>query len=227
MRLNSIDKKIAQAMANLNPEKFEIVTHSLYHFKELQGDIGGAKTIPADMSFFQIKTGSPDDDGVATTEEDTNMTDVGKIGTGYKFWGQYVRAVCLPSKSDETPVVRALDKTAINKALVNDMGKVMNRGVVKLTVLDQPFLTIAPIMSLPSGIGLSHESARSFDTNLSSGSVASGWNVLSNSRPIDLWLAGQISFNFKVTFPAGTFKLYNNFRLGFFIDGFLARPRLA
>jgi len=227
MRLNSIDPKIAMAMKGLDPNKFEIITHSLYHFKKITGALDGNTKMPTSLSFFQTKTGAVDDDGVATTLEDTNMSDAGKIGTGYKFWGQYVRFLQLPDKADETPALKDFKKDLPQQHIQNDLVKILARGVVDLKVLNQPFLTVAPLMSLPSGIGANFQAPSSIDRNMGSGMVSSGWNVLSNARAIDLWLEGQISFEFKVAFPSGDFPVYNSHRMAFFIDGFLARPRLA
>jgi hypothetical protein len=225
MRTQSIDPKISAAFKNIDMNTYEVLVWDLYHIKTLTGAQDGSITINPSLSYFQLKTGQPDDNGQPTTYEDTNMEVPGQIGTPYKFWGQNIKAFILPAKTDDTPLMKAFDKLNLNKSFVNDAGKILSRGVVTLSVLNQPVARIAPIMAIPAGMGASVASVQGFDVDAISASVSNGWAVASNDHAIDLYLENQISFDFKAEFPGGVFPLYNTLRLGFRIGGFLVRPR--
>lgn len=225
MRTSSLDPQITKVFANVDPASSEVIVHELYHIKELAGKSDGTVSIAPELSFFQIQTGQADDNGLATTYEDTNMEVAGKIGTPYKFWGQSLSAFVLPSKSDTTPAIKTFDKLNPQAAFVNDAYKLLMRGNVSVNVLNQPIIRVAPIMGIPGGIGAQVPAIAPFDADFNTSPVQNGVAIASNRYPIDLYLEDQLSFTFKVSFPAGVFALYNNLRLGFKIHGLLIRPR--
>jgi len=225
MRTQSIDPKISSVFKSVDQNASEVLVHNLYHIKTLVGNPDGSVTIAPELSYFQIKVGQSDDNGIATTYEDTNMEVAGQIGSPYKFWGQSISAFVLPAKDDETPAVKTFDKAALQKSFVNDAVKLLGRGFVTINVLNQPMFRMAPIMGIPAGQGVSTASVQGFDANVGASSVSNGWAIGSNKQPLDLYLEDQLNFDFRVAFPAGVFKLYNTVRLGFRIDGFLIRPR--
>jgi hypothetical protein len=224
MRTQSIDPYISNVFKSIDMKAFEVLCHTLYHTKTLTGAQDGSVSIPSELSYFQIKTGQQDDTGASTTYEDTNMEVAGQIGTPYKFWGQTLHAYVLPAKDSEVPALDIFDKANVKKSYVNDAVKLLGRGVVTINILNQPIARVAPIMAIPSGMGAKANAVFGFDADVASQSVENGVSGV-NGYPIDLYLENQISFDFKVNFPGGVFKLYNNLRLGFAIKGFLIRPR--
>ena len=224
MRTQSIDPYISNVFKTVDMKANEVLVHTMYHNKTITGAADGSVSIPAELSFFQIKTGQQDDTGFVTTYEDLNMEAAGQIGSPYKFWGQTLHAFVLPKKDSEEPAVDLFDKAALKKSLVNDTVKLLGRGVVTINILNQPLLRVAPIMQIPAGVGLKGNSAFSFDAEVASQSVENGVAGI-NGYPLDLYLEDQMNFDFKVNFPGGTFKLYNTLRLCFAIKGFLIRPR--
>ena len=223
MRTQSIDPKISQLFKSVDMNTYEVLVHELYHIKTITGKDDGTVTIPSELSYFQIKTGQQDDNGVATTYEDVNMEVAGQIGSPYKFWGQSVEAFVLPAKDSEKPALDLVNTAALEKSYINDAAKILGRGVVTISVLNQPIARIAPVGGLPSGLGAKTQSVFSFDTNLAAEGVFNGMG--GQAHPLDLYLENQLAFDFKVGFPSGVFKLYNTLRLGFKIKGFLIRPR--
>jgi len=221
MRTQSIDPYISNVFKNIDMKANEVLCHRLYHTKTITGAAGGATKIPAELSYFQIKTGQQDDTGFATTYEDINMDVAGQIGTPYKFWGQSLNAYILPDKASVLPALVTFDKAKPEESFVNDAVKILGRGVVTINILNQPIARVAPIMAIPAGMGAKTNAFFSFDTEYLSSSVDSGVG----GYPLDLYLEDQISFDFKVSFPSGVFALYNTLRLGFAITGFLIRPR--
>lgn len=224
MRTQSIDPYISNVFKTVDMKANEVLCHTLYHIKTVSGKQDGSVSIPAELSYFQIKTGQQDDTGAPTTYEDLNMEVAGQIGTPYKFWGQTLHAFVLPAKDSEVPALDLFDKANVKKSYVNDAVKLLGRGVVSINILNQPIARVAPIMAIPSGMGAKASSIVAFDENVASQSVENGVSGV-NGYPLDLYLENQISFDFKVNFPGGTFPLYNTLRLGFAIKGFLIRPR--
>ncbi len=227
IRTKTLEPKIMLKIDALNKRveagQLERLVHSLYHIKEIQGASDGSKVIPSELNYFAIKTGQNDDNGKPTTYADTNMDTPSAISQGYYFWGQNIRFVALPSKDDETPFVKSIDKNALEKFFINDVGKILADGVVNIEVADKPLVRIAPIMSFPSGIGV--VSSTVVGDGSFSGSIIQLGNLdIQSVRPIDLWLENNITFKFKVSFPTPK-KVYNTFRLGVYIDGILYRPR--
>lgn len=223
MRTQSIDPYISNVFKSVDMKANEVLCHTLYHMKTITGAQDGSVSIPTELSFFQIKTGQADDTGAATTLEDINMDVAGQIGTPYKFWGQTLHAFILPAKDSEVPAVDLFDKAAVKKSYINDAVKLMNRGVVSINILNQPIARVAPIAMIPSGMGVKVSSVVGFDANVAAQTLENGTGK--DGYPIDLYLENQISFDFKVNFPSGAFRLYNTLRLGFAMKGFLIRPR--
>ena len=112
MRTQSIDPYISNVFKTVDMKANEVLCHTLYHTKSLTGNQDGNTKIPAELSFFQIRTGQQDDTGAATTYEDLNMEVAGQIGTPYKFWGQTLQAYVLPAKDSEVPALDLFDKAA-------------------------------------------------------------------------------------------------------------------
>lgn len=219
----SIAKRVAELDTKVQAGQLEKIVHTIYHIKEIAGDMGGTKYLPSELNFFSIKTGQNDDNGIPTTYADTNMDSPSAISQGYYFWGQTIRVVALHSKSDETPLIKSIDKTALEKFFINDIGKVFEDGVLTIEVADKPLVRIAPIMSCPSGIGLKVASVQG-DGSFANANFENSESILSNSRPFDLWLENNLTFKFRINYPSAK-KIYNSFRLGCFIDGILYRPR--
>ena len=224
MRTQSIDPYISNVFKGIDMKAFEVLVHTMYHIKTISGKADGTVNIPSELSYFQIKTGQQDDTGFATSYEDINMEVPGQIGTPYKFWGQTLHAFTLPAKDSEKPALDLFDKAAVEKSFLNDSVKLLNRGVVTLNILNQPILRVAPIGMIPAGMAAKAPSVFGFDANVAAQTVENGVDGVSG-YPIDLYLEDQISFDFRVNFPSGVFKLYNTLRLGFAIKGFLIRPR--
>lgn len=224
MRTQSIDPYISNVFKSVDMKAFEVLVHTMYHIKTINGAQDGSVSIPSELSYFQIKTGQQDDTGAPTTYEDVNMEVAGQIGTPYKFWGQTLHSFVLPSKVSEVPALDVFDKAAVQKSFLNDAVKLMNRGVVTINILNQPIARIAPIAAIPAGMGAKAPSVFGFDANVAAQTVQNGGDGITG-YPIDLYLEDQIAFDFKVNFPSGVFKLYNTLRLGFAIKGFLIRPR--
>jgi len=225
IRLKTMENGIAKKMATLdidvaNGTKEKLV-HSLYHIKKISGKADGSVALPTELNYFSIKTGANDDDGTPTTYADINMDSAGMISQGYYFWGQDIRVVALPDKSDETPFIKAIDKANLNKFFVNDIGKILCDGVLSIEVADKPLVRLAPLISFPSMVGIDVPSIVGDTTFVNANFKVSG----EANRPIDLWLENNITFKFKVNFFGTPKKVYQDFRLGFFIDGILYRPR--
>jgi len=224
IRIKTMENGIAKKMAMLDLEVVngtkEKLVHSLYHIKRIVGNSDGSITLPSELNYFSIKTGANDDDGKPTTYADINMDSPGMISQGYYFWGQNIRVVALPDKEDETPFVKNIDSGNLHKFFVNDIGKILCDGVLSIEVADKPLIRIAPLLSFPSMIGVEVPSIQG------NGSFAnSSFKITGEARPIDLWLENNITFKFKVNFYGAPKKVYQSFRLGFFIDGILYRPR--
>ena len=225
MRTQSIDPKISGVFKNIDQNASEVIVHELYHIKTLTGAANGATNIPSELSFFQIKTGQNDDNGVPTTYEELNMEVAGQIGTPYKFWGQYLQAFVLPSKASNVPAYGIAVKTTPELYFANNAMRLLSRGVVTINILNQPLIRVAPISGIPAGMGVMTNAVSGFDSVINSEMAVNGVAAGSNKYPIDLYLENQLSFDFKVSFPGGVFPLYCDLRLGFKISGFLVRPR--
>lgn len=227
IRTKTIEPAIFERMAGLDLKvkagQLEKLTHTLYHIKEIVGADDGSKLLPSELNYFSIKTGQNDDNGLPTTYADTNMDSPSSISQGYSFWGQNIRIVVLPSKSDDKPFVKAIDKTALQKFAINDSGKVVADGVLTIEVADKPLVRIAPIMSCPSGVGVEIPAING-DGTFVNANFTLGKDEVGNVRPIDLWLENNLTFKFRINFPTSK-VIYNSFRLGCFIDGVLYRPR--
>jgi len=221
LRTTSIDPKISSRLNMVNQENRELIAKSLYFFKTLEGAADGSKKISPELSFFHVASGQPDDTGLTTSKEDTNMERPKALGQPYAMWIQAVRCVILPPKDDEKPLLKTYDKAALEKSFVNDAAKLLGRGVVRMKIVDQTIFEIAPIGAIPSEIGMKSASIFGFDANVANSHVVAEGGIL----PIDVWLQGELTFDFKVEFPAGVFPLYNTLRLGFYLDGFFVRPR--
>ena len=225
IRLKTMENGIAKKMATLDIDVAngikEKLVHSLYHIKRITGNADGSVTLPTELNYFSIKTGANDDDGRPTTYADINMDSAGMISQGYYFWGQNIRVVALPDKDDETPFVKTVDKANLKKFFTNDIGKILCDGVLSIEVADKPLVRVAPLISFPSMVGVEVPSIVGDGTFVNSSFKVGG----ETNRPIDLWLENNITFKFKVNFFGTPKKVYEDFRLGFFIDGILYRPR--
>lgn len=217
-----IAKKTAELDMRVQAGSLEKLVHTLYHIKEIVGDTDG-KPLPSELNFFSIKTGQNDDNGKPTTYADTNMDTPSAISQGYYFWGQTIRIVVLPTKDDETPIIKSIDKDKLHKFFINDTAKVLADGVLTIEVADKPLVRISPLLSLPSGMGFKVPSIVG-DGSFCNASYESSDSIMSNSRPFDLWLENNLTFKFRINFPSSK-MIYNSFRLGCFIDGILYRPR--
>jgi hypothetical protein len=224
IRLKTMENSIAKKMAMLDLDVVngtkEKIVHSLYHIKRIVGASDGSITLPSELNYFSIKTGANDDDGRPTTYADINMDSAGMISQGYYFWGQNIRVVVLPDKEDEKPFIKDIDKNNLHKFFINDIGKILCDGVVSIEVADKPLVRLAPLMSFPSMIGIDVPSITGDGTFANA-----SFRTIGEIRPIDLWLENNITFKFKVNFYGTPKKVYQTFRLGFFIDGILYRPR--
>ncbi len=221
MRLNSVDRSITTRIDELLKMGYEINSQPKYHYREIEGALDGSKSIGSSYTFFNVQTGQE-----GTTKEDTNMDKASVIPSPDEMWVQSVRFVVMPSKSDTKPLLRDIDKTALEKHIFNDMGKILNRGVVTINQLGRDMLEISPLMLCPSGFGVVSPSVEGFDTNISGGLPFASVPLMSNARPVELYLVPEMSFSVKIEFPFGVFPLYNSLRIGFILEGFYARPKV-
>lgn len=222
MRLNSLDKSIPARIERLLATGYEVNAQPKYHYREIEGDITGTKSVASSYTFFNVSTGQE-----GTTKEDTNMDKPSAITSPDEFWVQSVRFVIMPSKSDNKPLLRDIDKTALEKHIINDIGKILNRGVVRVSQLGRDILEISPLMTCPSGIGVIAPQVSGFDVNLAGGLPISSVPLISNGRPIEMYLVSEMTFDFKLEFPAGVFALFNSLRIGFILDGLYLRPKVS
>lgn len=222
MRLNSIDNKIPARIQALLSKGYEVNAQPLYHFKEVAGAADGSKTCDPSYKFFSLAVGQEQ-----TSKEDTNMGKASVIAKPDEMWVQSLRFVVMPSKTDNAPILKAFDKAALEKHILNDMGRFLNRGVVSVNQMGRTILEMSPMFTCPSGFGTIAPSVAGFDTNVSSGTPLASVPLMSNARPIDLYLASEMSFEVKIDFPAGVFPVYNNLRIGFILEGFYARPQIS
>ena len=225
MRLNSIDPKISSAFKSV-PAGMEVLVDSIYHILPISGKSDGTVKMPATLKFFGTVVGQADAAGVPTTLEDTNMESANAIGDPYIFWGQHIQAFILPAKANLTPAIALIDKTNPEMSLANDAAQILNRGSVTISVQNQPLAIIAPVGTIPAGMGQIGVGYGSFDTNLGNTTSVNGTPSVDNGYPIDLYLEKLLTFGFKVEFPS-QFAVYNDLRLGFRIVGFKMRPRLG
>lgn len=198
----------------------ELLPYSYFDTLLVTGASDGSVSCASEYIFFQQQKGS-----AGVTAEDTNMVSPAKIGVPYRFLAQYCSISILP-KYDATDVAFAVADPAVPaKSLINDIAKVLTRGIVTMTLLDKDYLNVGPLMALPAGEGLEVSGLGMMDTGaLLAGYAKNGWGALSNKYAIEVPMAGENTFNVKIAFPKGVFVVRNSFRIKVQLDGILQRP---
>ncbi|MEM5806970.1 MAG: hypothetical protein QW474_01120 [Candidatus Aenigmatarchaeota archaeon] len=222
MRLNSLDPNITERIKQAMAKGYEVFPQPKYHYREIVGNQDGSVTIKPSYDFFSVAKGQE-----GTTLEDTNMDKQYAIPSPDEMWVQGIKFIIMPSKTDMTPLLKSVDKTALEKHLINDMGKILNRGVVNISQLSRDLLITAPLITCPASFGVLSPSVFGFDANISCGIPVSSVPLISNGRPLELYLASEMTFQVKIDFLSGVFPLYNNLRMGFILEGFYLRPKVS
>ncbi len=219
MRLTSLDPRITARIQALAKTK-EILAYRLYHYKTFEGDATNGKTLENSISYFSLAVGQE-----GTGYEDTNMPRPNSIGSGNAMWVQSIRSIVLPAKNDASPFLKAIDTNAIQKSIINDVAKVLNRGVITIKQQSQEVFKVSPISLIPTGYGVIPPQITG-ETALSAGLPLNSLPLISNGFPVELWLENEQTFDFTLQFETPV-VIYNTFRFGFILEGILVRPRIV
>ncbi|NMC98901.1 MAG: hypothetical protein GYA62_04190 [Bacteroidales bacterium] len=223
MRAKSINSKIQTIVDQLIADGYEKIPYEYYYYKTLP-----AGAIPTQIEFFHQVVGQSDG-SMTLTEEDTNMEKQSDFA--YPFLAQNISHIILPSRSLEA-IVQEIDTAGqdynIKKAIVNDIYKLYNSGVVKLNVQSKELFKVSPLMRIPSGVGVSGDLSISSSKSDSSkiyvgGLLMNGEAGRNNKFPIEIMFAPNTKFTFTLQFPKGTITTYNDLRIGFILEGILFR----
>jgi hypothetical protein len=223
MRDTYINPAIANAIKKLKEEGYSAIPYEFYHYRSFN-----AGNLPTKMEFFHQVIG--DTDGSLTlTEEDTNMDR--KSEFSYPFIAQYLCAKVLPAVNREA-FIEEIDTNApeydIKRALVNDILKIYNRGILRISVQNKEIIKITPLQRIPAGAGVSGSIAISSSNASSSriylgGLLINGENSRKNKFPIEIFFDTNIKFSFTLEYLRGTISIYNPLRIGFVLEGILFR----
>lgn len=223
VRRSYLNPKIQAIEEQLKAQGYDAIPSEYYSTRTLQAGILQPK-----YEFFHLVLG--DQDGNYTmTEEDTNMDR--KTEFSYPFIAQYLSCRILPAHDVEA-IVQEVDTSTsgynISKTLVNDILKLYNRGVVKLTIQNKEVLKVSPLIRIPSGCGVSGNLAISSSNASSSklyigGLLLNGSSDISNKYPVEIFFSNGVKFGFSLEFPKGAPTIYNNLRVSFVLEGIVFR----
>jgi hypothetical protein len=223
MRDVYMNPAIANAIKKLKDAGYSAIPYEFYHYRSFNVGL-----LPTKMDFFHQVIGDTDG-SVVLTEEDTNMDR--KSEFSYPFIAQYLCAKVLPAV-DREAFVEEIDTNAtgydIRRALVNDILKVYNRGLVRISVQNKEIIKITPLQRIPAGAGVSGSLAVSSSNASSSkiylgGLLINGENSRKNKFPIEIFFDTNIKFSFTLEYLRGALTIYNPLRIGFVLEGILFR----
>ena len=185
----------AQTKAFMQPNaNEEMIDQPLYHFQSY-GTSGATS-----FTFFQTTIGS-----ATNGLSDTNMEQAGALSLGKKMAVLSVSVHFIPS----APQVN--NAGASTASALNDIKKVIEGvGALQLTILNKPYLQVAPLSALPAGQGI-YTSGASYQATQASGAAGDGFIAYgTNGMPLPsaryqlctpLPIPSQVSFNVVITFP--------------------------
>jgi hypothetical protein len=223
MRLQSINPKVGEMIAELKAKGYSAIPYEYYHYRSFS-----AGTLPTKIEFFHQVIGDTDGN-ITLTEEDTNMDR--KSEFSYPFIAQYLCAKVIPSV-DANVFVEEIDTSAqgynIAKALVNDQLKVYNRGLISISVQNKEVIKITPLSRIPAGAGidgsLAISSSNSNSAKIYLGALMTNGSALRNNKfPIEIAFSPDVKFSFSLEYLRGAISIYNPLRIGFILEGILFR----
>jgi hypothetical protein len=224
-RMAVLNPAIEKAMADLKAKGYDAIPYEYYHYRTFP-----AGTLSGKINFFHQVIGDSDSvAGFTLTEEDTNMDR--KSEFSYPFICQYLCAKVLPA-SDADTFVEDIDMSAqgynIKKTLVNDILKIYNRGLVRISVQNKELLKVTPLIRIPAGAGVTGSLALSSSKSDSAklfigGLLVNGDASKKNKFPVEIFFDTNIKFDFTLEYLKESITTYNKLRIGFIMEGILYR----
>lgn len=197
----------------------EAVDQPLYHIQSV------ATTTATSYTFFNTAVGS-----ATNGFSDTNMDSSSVLSAGKRF---AIFGIAIAFFPGAAPVVRqGTTANAVPANAANDAKTILEGiGNIQLSILDKPYMQIAPLAYLPAGFGTfvsaaaySNNQQTAADNSAFAGYATNGLPIPSAARRlrIPIPIPQQTRFGVTITFNAAL-TLGTASRIGCFLDGIMIR----